>query len=235
VTHPRLALSRLVELVGPPGAGKSTVFHALRARAANVEVAPVLLTREYAPLLATNVAASVGTLVRRGAIRRVTPAQLRLMAYLRALPAAFVRCPPGEGSVLVFDQGPLYSLGRPRLMDGRLASWRREMFEAWASLLDTVVLLDAPDRVLVERIDGRSKWHRLKGQPVEAAIDVISESRTVYEALISNLQAREHGPAILRFDTSGTDPDEIVDALLGAVDGFSLRPSSENAQLDARI
>ena len=238
--HPRLSVSRLVELVGPPGAGKSTVFHALLARAENVQVAPVLLTREYAPLLAANVAATLGTLVRRGAIRCLTPAHLRVMAYLRALPAVVERRPPGAGGVLVFDQGPLYLLGRPRVMDTRLATWRQEMFESWASLLDVVVWLDAPDPVLVERIDGRSKWHRLKGQPANATTDVLTESRAVYEDMISRLEGRDDRPAILRFDTSDAPPDEIADALLNDVDGFSLRvglrgaAAGEATPLDAR-
>lgn len=233
-------MSRLVELVGPPGAGKSTVFQALLGRAENVQVPPGLLTREYAPLLAANVAATLGMLVRRGAIGCLTPAHLRVMAYLRALPALLERRSPGNGSVLVFDQGPLYLLGRPRVMDARLAPWRQEMFESWASLLDVVVWLDAPDEVLVERIDGRSKWHRLKGQTADAATDVLAESRTVYESMISRLEGRGDRPAILRFDTSGTSSDEIADALLNAVGGFSLRVrrpgggADEAAPLDAR-
>ena len=238
--HPRLAVSSVIELVGPPGAGKSTVFQALLARAENVQVPPVLLTRKYGPLLAANVAAILGTLARRRAVRCLTPAHLRLMAYLRALPAVIERRPPGDGGVLVFDQGPLYSLGRPRLMDARLATWREEMFENWASLLDVVVWLDAADAVLAERIDERSKWHRLKGQPADAAVSVLRESRAVHEGMISSLEGRDDGPAILRFNTGVTSPDEIADALVNAVDGMSLGerppgvPAPQGAPLHAR-
>jgi shikimate kinase len=225
-----------VELVGPPGAGKSSVFLALLARAENVRVPPVLLTREYAPLLATNVPAILATLIRRGATRRITRERLRSMAYLRALPGLVERRPPGEGSVLVFDQGPLYLLSEAQLIDHRLARWRQETLDRWASLLDAVVWLDAPDAVLVGRIDGRSKWHRLKGQPAETAIDVLAEARAVYEGMISRLDARDDGPTILRFDTSRTSPDEVVDAVLKAVDGFSVpaRPGAPPEHASAR-
>jgi hypothetical protein len=218
----RLAVSRLVELAGPAGAGKSTVFRALVTRADNVEAAPDIGKRDYA-LLAAHVPPVVGALLRRRAIRRLTPAQLRVMVYLRALPPLVARRPPGDRSVLIFDQGPLYVLGRPRLLDARLAPWRQEMFERWASLLDAVVWLDAPDGVLVGRIGERPKWHRLKGQPADAAIDVLAKTRAVYEEMLSNLEARDDGPGILRFDTSRTSPEEIADAVLGAVDGTAFR------------
>ncbi len=225
---PPLAVSRLVELAGPAGAGKSSVFLSLLARTQNVGVAPVLRTREYAPVLATNVPAILATLARRRAISGLTCEKLRSMVYLRALPRLIERRPPHEAEVLVFDQGPLYLLSEAQLRDERLATWRRETLETWASLLDAVVWLDAPDDVLVERIDARSKWHRLKGGRPETAVDVLAEARAAYGEMISSLAARDDGPAILRFDTSRASPDDVVDSVLERVDGFTaaLRPDA---------
>lgn len=223
-------MSRLVELVGPPGAGKSTVFDAMLARAANVEDAPVLLTREYAPTLMTNVPAILGALIRHGAMRRFTRERLRSMVYLRALPRLVERRPPGEGNVLVFDQGPLYLLSQSELIDERLGRWRQETLDTWAPVLDAVVWLDAPDALLVERIDERSKWHRLKGQPLESAIEVIAEARAVYDGMISKLAAHDDGPTILQFDTSRISSDDVVEAVIKAVGGFSVRAGSRGPQ-----
>ena len=115
-------------------------------------------------------------------------------------------------------------------MDQRLATWRHETFETWAPLLDAVVWLDAPNAILAERINGRSEWHRLKGQPVDTAIDVLTNARAVYEGMIARLEARDDGPAIVRFDTSRMSPDEVADAVLKTVDGFSVRGCLPDAQ-----
>jgi len=235
---PSLAVSSVVELAGPAGAGKSSVFARLVARVHNVEVSPVLRTPPYAHVLATNVPAILATLIRHGAIRGLTPETVRSMLYLRALPglierrhlrtagkkgveAGLAALPVSEGNVLVFDQGPLYLLSEAQLRDDRLNAWRKATLETWASHLDVIVWLDAPDAVLAERVDTRSKWHRLKGEGLEAAIDVFAEARDAYEAMISSLEARADGPAILRFDTSRMSPDDVVDSLLERVDGFA--------------
>jgi hypothetical protein len=178
-------------------------------------------------VLAANVPAVIGTLVRHGAIRGLTPGKVRSMLYLRSMPGLIERRPVSEANVLVFDQGPLYLLSEAQLRDDRLAGWRQATLETWASLLDVVVWLDAPDAVLAERIDMRSKWHRLKGEGLDAATLVLAEARDAYEAMISSLETRPDGPAILRFDTSRMSPDEVVDTLLERVDGFATAVSSD--------
>jgi len=233
---PSLAVSRVVELAGPAGAGKSSVFARLVARVDNVEVTPVLRTRQYAYVLATNVPAVFATLARHGAIRGLTPQKIRSMLYLRALPGLIERRPVSKGNVLVFDQGPLYLLSEALLRDDRLNAWRKATLETWSSHLDVIVWLDAPDTVLAERIDARGKWHRLKGEHLEATIDVLAEARDAYEAMISTLEERADGPAILRFDTSRMSPDDVVDSLLARVDGFAsaVRPGPPPEHVSVR-
>lgn len=225
--YPPLAVSGLVELAGPAGAGKSSVFLTLLARTRNVDVAPVLRRGEYAPLLATTVPGVLATLVRGRVRRGLTREKVRSMVYLSTLPHVVERRPPSEASMLVFDQGPLYLLSEAQLRDDRLAAWREKTLETWGSLLDAIVWLDAPDAVLVERIDTRNKWHRLKGERLETAIDVLAEARAAYEDMLSSLAARADGPAILRFDTSRASPDEVVDAVLKGVEGFALAIRSD--------
>jgi hypothetical protein len=122
----------------------------------------------------------------------------------------------------VFDQGPLYLLSEAQLLEERLRDWRRENLDTWAEILDAVVWLDAPDAVLVDRIDGRGKWHRVKGQPAEIAIDVLGEARAVYEGIISRLEGHDNGPTVLRFDTSRIAPEDVADVVINAVGGFSV-------------
>jgi hypothetical protein len=225
----------LVELVGPAGSGKSTVYGMLRAGDPAIEGRPTLRHREYAGIAAASVVGAFATLVRRRAFGWETPLeQVRMMAYLRAMPRILTG--PTGPAAIVFDQGPLFFLTRPSLMHERLATWRSRMFDTWAPLLDLVVFLDAPDALLRERINTREKWHALKGSDGRSALEVLRTSRQVYERALGELAARPVAPAIVRLDTSTRSPDEIANAILAelAEDGGSgrktgverMRPSS---------
>jgi shikimate kinase len=206
----------LVELVGPAGAGKSTVLEALLTRNETIVGPPRLRKTEY--LLARNLAAVIGTLLRHRIFRpRVSIEQVRMMVYLQVLPRILDRA--GSAEAIVFDQGPVFFLTRPSLMDERLATWRERVLDAWAPLLDVVVWLDAPDRLLIERINSRAKWHRLKGRQDQTALGVLLESRAVYHSALSGLEARGRGPTILRFDTSRVSAQDIAEDVLTVLGG----------------
>ena len=208
----------LVELVGPAGAGKSTVFRSLLARDQAILERPTLRKTKYAAVVAVSVVGAVATLIRQGAIgRHLRTEQVQMMMYLQALPRILARVGSAGGTAIVFDQGPLFFLTRPSLMNERLATWRSRMLDTWAPLLDMVVCLDAPDALLGERINTRRKWHALKGADSESAIEVLRASRRVYQDAVGELAARGAGPLILRFDTSKRPADDIADAILSAM------------------
>jgi thymidylate kinase len=212
----------VVEIVGPTAAGKTTVFERLRDRLESVQPKPILGRPPYRPLLARHVASALATLVRLRVLgRRTTRDQVLMMAYLRALPHAIDGREAGRNGMVVFDQGPVYFLTRPSIRDGQLATWWERTAEIWSARLDAIVWLDAPDAVLLERINSRGKWHALKGGPDEAARDVLARSRVAYEQVLERLGANGTGPMILRFDTSRRPAAEIVDeiaATVGAAD-----------------
>lgn len=210
----------MVEIVGPAGAGKSTIYEGLLCRHEGVESKPILGRTPYRTLLARHLASALATLARRRLLgRRTTRAQVVMMAYLSALPRAIDARETGRDRVVVFDQGPVYFLTRPSIREERLAAWRDRSVETWRSRLDAVVWLDAPDGVLLERINSRSKWHALKGGAEEPARDTLVKSRTLYEEVLERLGANGNGPVILRFDTSRQSADEIVGEILAALDG----------------
>lgn len=211
---------RLVELMGPAGAGKSTVFQSLLARDQSILVRPTLRHARYAVVVAANLVKATATLIRHRAIDRDDPKeQVRSMMYVQALPRVLPELGSPGDSAIVFDQGPLFLLTRPNLTDRPVATWRNRMLDTWAQLLDIVVFLDAPDSLLRERINTREKWHVLKGADGRSSLEVLRASRQVYEDTLQAISAQPGGPAILRFDTSARSADEIADAILTAMKG----------------
>ena len=208
---------RLLELAGLPGAGKSTIYELLLARDPRIVPMPILRRPPYRAVLARELAAALGTLARTGALNRRWDRELVvMMAYLRALPRVFDGPHRPDADLLVFDQGPLYTLCRPVLRDLRLADWWDETAATWRGRLDAIAWLDAPDDVLAERIDTREKAHRLKHGGI-AVTDTLRRDRAVYMTALRRLTDGPGAPQVLRVDTSETAPEAAVDTLLAAV------------------
>jgi hypothetical protein len=206
---------RIVELVGLPGSGKSTIHNTLLSRGDGVVPMPILRYRPHAGVLARHVAATLATLARHGALRPPPSREwLMMLTYVRALPPVLrgPNRPPGD--LLVFNQGPIFTLSRPSARDERLAGWWDRSVDIWRSLFDAVIWLDAPDPVLLERIDSREEPHRLKGSPRPRALESLAQDRAVYESVLDRFAG---GPPILRFDTSRRSADEIADDVLATI------------------
>jgi thymidylate kinase len=205
---------KLVELVGPPGAGKSTIFEALRADPA-VTGRPIISRGRPAPWLYAHTALLIAGLTRRRALTpRWTTNSLAMAAELRALPRVLARLP--DDAVVIFDQGPLFTLTRPGLRDDRLHDWWDARFGEWSRTMDAFVWLDAPDAVLVERIRGRAKTHRIKDAEMEAASAWLANDRAMFGDLLGRLERMPGGPAVLRFDTSQVSPETVARDVLAA-------------------
>jgi hypothetical protein len=145
------------------------------------------------------------------------------MVYLQALSRILERQDPMRTRFRVMDQGPVYSLtklcelGLEPLTTERLARWWEESLDRWASLLDVIIWLDAPDQVLIERINIRGKRHLLKGARDRDARDVLAQSRARYEYVISRLSTRRQAPEVLRYDTGRQALDEVVNTVISAL------------------
>ena len=159
----------LVEIAGVAGAGKSTLARRLSRGEGDVRVGDFIHTRtpahlryvvhslpRIAPILA-------GTL---GPGPRLSWPEAKLLVYVTEWHRFLCSRAEYEGGVTLLDQGPLYALVRLKAqgknVTGRAAfeRWWNEMLEQWASHLDLVVWLDAPDAVLWERINGRDQRTR---------------------------------------------------------------------------
>jgi hypothetical protein len=208
---------RALELVGPAGSGKTTLYRALAARCP--DVAPgVPFGRlghlrhglpQAAKLLPAWLAAGG---------RFFDEKELRSLGYVTGWAAGLERG-AAAGGLAVFDHGPLFRIARLRAFGPPLAEspafarWSAAAVRRWARLLDAVVWLDAPDALLARRIDGRDERHRMKGGEVAETGRFLARYRAAYEALLAELRAAG-GPEPIRVDTSREAPEAIAARLL---------------------
>jgi len=232
----------LMELVGPAGAGKSLLADRLRARGDVVRASVWNLPRV---LILESALRSLPVLVRMCVATRAFPrAELEQIVRLNAL-RLFVRRRVGGASVVVLDEGPVFALswlrvfGHPRIQNGRLEPWWRRTLADWAGVLDRVVMLDAPEPVLVSRIRGRQKPHDIFRQMTDAQIlDLIARYRTAFDGVLAALTAGGR-PELLTFAAADGSTERLGDAVLAPlgpapVPATPERPASDRHTLTHR-
>jgi hypothetical protein len=214
----------VVELVGPAGAGKTSLLRILSESDAALRagVCPTARAhlRSAVALLPTFVA------VHRSA-RRVLWPEMKRIVYLRTLEWMLADGRADAGPV-VLDEGPLYMLARlevygARRIGGRgYQDWRRGEVARWARRLGLVVLLDAPDDVLIERIRRRARPHHAQRLPDPQVRRFLADYRDAYDRTLTAL-VTAHDVRVLRFDSGRTTLREIG-ACVAAALGRAARP-----------
>jgi hypothetical protein len=213
---------RVIELVGPAGAGKTTLTLLLEAQGKAVRQS--LWSLPAGPLLRGAVRQLPNVLAWYGDTGALLWDEFKLVARLDALHAA-LRSPPGDGERLfLLDEGPVYALsflrvmGHERFRRGDREPWRQAALRRWAATLDAVVTLEAPDRVLASRIRGRDKPHLMKDRSDGDVAEFSAAYRAAIDRVLADLAAAG-GPPVLTLDGGAGSPAEQGDRLLAALAG----------------
>lgn len=204
----------VIELLGAPAAGKSGLAGALAA------VDGVAVVKDHAvgdlPALLWSAARSLPVALARPPETDL----LRWAAWAGRLSASrrIARRRLASGSsMVVFDQGPAYTLSRMAALRDHPGSkeWWCDRCQETARLLDLVVLVDADSDVLVRRLRHRDKVHQAGVLPEAELRDYLASERRANHEVADQL-ARE-GAAILRVVTSDASLDEQRALVLSAL------------------
>ncbi len=221
----------VAEIVGPAGAGKSSLTEVLRERDGNMRTG--LSVWGLPPtLLCLNAVLSiprfVGLYRSRGRIRRD---EIKLIVRLSALHQLLGRESSKNYRTLLLDEGTIFALvkllafgdkpksngnGNGHGRSNHLDAWTQSLLNRWARRLDAVIWLDAPDEVLAERIRSRGKAHRVKDKSDAEIYAFLARYRDSYERVISELTAR-HGLKVIRFSTEHQSLEEMADQILAGM------------------
>lgn len=219
-------------MLGPAGAGKTTVVQALIRRG-------VAVRSQLQLPWATKVR------VLGGIARDVVPAywreqphkrffnleELRRMLYIEGWQSQLAR-PVPDGAITILDHGPIFMLGIVREFGPDFARhecfirWCDHAVKAWSVALDLVLWLDAPNAILLQRIERRQRDHVIKGKPYEEGCVYLDRCRLSFERLLSEMTACG-GPNVLRVDAATVAPDDIAECFLQALDLGSTLTSSQ--------
>jgi gluconate kinase len=212
--HPRAG--KRIEIAGVAGTGKSTLCAALCTAGNGWVVADSLHARRpgHLPYLAaglpTVLPMAAGS-ARRGA--RPSWGDVKDALYVSVWHRYLAAHADFAGRTVLLDQGPLFALARLRWIPSPLAAapgfrtrWR-DALALWAGELDGVVWLDAPDDVLLARINARARTHLVKNRPRDEALAFLGASRRALAAVL-NTVAAARGVPILSIDTATCTPEQ---------------------------
>jgi len=214
---------RIVEIIGPAGAGKTTLCNVLSRSGIRLGNFPNVRKAANAPFFISYGSRLIPTLIdiSRYCDGRLSRREFAWLTILNGWSNVLQRELKKNNDIILLDQGPVYLLTEtsefgPEYLRGKTAAkllWK-DLYSRWADVLDVVVWLDAADTDLTERIRSRDKGHPVKDRSIETTFEFLVCYRRAYERTISRLSANHPGLKILRFDTSQTSAQEIADQLL---------------------
>jgi hypothetical protein len=220
----QLEKARVVEIVGPAGAGKTTLYQMLDCRPEFVRLGnfPDVRKTADAPFYILNGLQLIPRLLPlyRSDSRQLTRREFAWMTILYGWPALLGRESNDDEKVIVLDQGPVYLLAEMRVFGPEYLRHKpaerlwQDLFRRWVETLDVIVWLDAADEVLLDRIRTRLQEHVVKDQPVTVVYEFLERYRAEYELILAVLTAKKASLKILRFDTERQQPRDILEQFL---------------------
>lgn len=213
----------VVELVGPAGAGKTTLAKGVTAVDATVRSGLSLWGLPRRQLVRSAVALAptiLGAGINRTPLRAGEMAQMIRLGALRRV----VEEEATRHRVIILDEGPVFALSWLDVFFRRNgervpASWRRRVVAEWSKLLDVVVFIDASDITLANRIRTRDKEHMVKSLPDEEIFGFSAGFRRAFERAVGELAHAGH----ILVDSLKTDAGPVDESTARLMTKLKLR------------
>jgi deoxyadenosine/deoxycytidine kinase len=215
---------RVVEVVGPAGAGKSSLCRMLSGYPERIRIEYHLDVHRLQDLLLLSVYQFrlLPRLMRlyRGHGRWLTHQEYTWLTMLMAWPGRLRRNRRADDKIVILDQGPIYLLAEQKIFGpdwlrilSSSSTWQK-MYHNWATTLDLLVWLDTDNDRLMQRINSRNEDHAVKNKPAEKVHEFLNMYRTAYNDVFRRFRADPNCPRTVSFDTGQESLEGIKRKLL---------------------
>ena len=171
---------QIVEIVGPAGAGKSSLCHALSDSTDNIHLGnfPDVRNISNAPFFIWNGLQLFPALfgLRRHLSRKISRREFAWLSILNGWPGILQR-ELRNSRVIFLNQGPVYLLTEVRefgpeyLRRQKTENLWRALYSRWSTTLDMIVWLDAADSELIVTYPKSRKEHLVKDESIETTLE----------------------------------------------------------------
>lgn len=212
----------LVEVMGPAASGKTTLTRWLSAQNPRIRAGMGIGKLGHVGPAARTIGGLVPTWARhRRDDRWLDRREMRSIARLETWSRALDRGKTPDADAIVFDHGPLYRLARLREFGPSLTrsasfrDWWRRSHRYWIDALDVVVWLEAPDEVLLERVDRRGHWYLSTEPDAGVKQEFLARYRRAFEEVLE--PAGASSPSILRVRSDRHTTEQIAEQVLATL------------------
>lgn len=200
---------KIIELLGVAGVGKSTLANELKKKKGNLIINPT--PSRTSMLLWKHIWKN------RGLIFTIMLSKSQLKKEIIAaivfsdiyLDNKFVNSIRNKHKLIVFDQGILFLLAflEKEYPEIKVQNFHKvKINRVITDYYDSIIYLSCPINVLIERINTRDNWHRIKGENEDNTLKFLREYETIYLRLINYLDHQNNSVlGILKTDLLAPD------------------------------
>lgn len=224
----------LIEVMGPAAVGKTSLVRTLRSKDDRIRAGLDVPRTRWFPLLAGKVATLLPVWVLRYRRDRwFTWNELKSIAFLDAWYRASQRQTFPDALATVIDHGPVYRLARLREFGPSIVRsepfqrWWRASLDGWLNALDIVVWLDAPDVILLRRVEERGHWFLSEDRPNADKREFLARYRRAFTETFG--MGTGHEPRVIRLRSDQYSLTEMADEVLTALGSAEARSGSEGS------
>lgn len=206
----------VIELVGPAAAGKTSLLKVLQAQDGSFRTGRRASVYRH---LAGGLTLLPTFLALHRPCRGIWWKEMKRITYVTTLARHVRDTRTASGDTVVFDEGAIYMLARLRVFGGAalrspaFERWWRGAIEGWAALLDLIVIVDAPDPVLMHRLRTRAQAHPVKGLSDRAIREFTASYRASYDRVLGELCA-SRPVRILTLSTDSVSPGQAAERIV---------------------